>query len=154
MSIEVRFAFKSKPLSEATDRTSITHRLEQKGVSQMEKSTSTVKQDTLLAAAILAAFRRQGEAEIEDISRLLYTLRSSGIDIGQIDLRRIPGGFYSEDLEILISHYLDSGFADQKSPLKLKSEGLKLLEEIVEEERKGNPDALKQIEKVLGAAAA
>jgi hypothetical protein len=121
----------------------------------MEKGTSTSKvtQDAVLAAAILAAFKRRDEAEIEDISRLIYTLRNSGEDIGAIDLRRIPGGFYSEDLEILISHYLDSGFAEQKSPLKLKSEGLKLLEEIVEDERRDNPEGVKRIEKALSVEA-
>jgi hypothetical protein len=120
----------------------------------MDKATSTVKQDTLLAYAILSAVQPQSETptlpEIEDISGVLYSLRSSGIDIGDIDLRRIPGGFYSEDLEILIGHYVDSNFAEQRSPVKLRPEGLKLLQEIVEEERKENPEGLKQIEKVLG----
>jgi hypothetical protein len=118
----------------------------------MEKQMMTIKQDAILASAILETFRRQKEAEIEDISRLLYVLRSSHIDIGEIDLRRIPGGFYSEDLEILISHSLDSGFVDQKSPLRLNTEGIKFLEEIVEEERKNNAEGLKRVEQILGAA--
>ncbi|MGC2465157.1 MAG: hypothetical protein WA517_08170 [Candidatus Acidiferrum sp.] len=116
----------------------------------MVRGTSAVKQDAVLAVAILAAFRGQNEAEIEEISRKLYTLRNSGVDIGAIDLRRVPGGFYSEDLEILIGHYLDSDFAEQRNPVKLKPQGFRLLHEIVEEERKENPDGLKQIEKVLG----
>jgi hypothetical protein len=119
----------------------------------MEKSTSVVKHDALLAAAILAAFRGQKEAEIEEISQKLYTLRDSGVDLGGIDLRRVPGGFYSEDLEILIGHYLDSNFAEQRNPVILKPQGFKLLHEIVEEERKQNPDGLKQIENVLGEVA-
>ena len=116
----------------------------------MERGTSAVKQDALLAMAILASFRDQNEAEIEEISQKLYTLRNSGVDIGGIDLRRVPGGFYSEDLEILIGHYLDSNFAEQRNPVILKPQGFKLLHEIVEEERKENPEGLKQIEKVLG----
>jgi hypothetical protein len=119
----------------------------------MEKNTSMVKQDALLAATILFAFRRQSEAEIEDISRLLYQLRNSEIDIGEIDLRRIPGGFYSEYVEILFSHYLDSGFVDQKSPLKLKPQGLELLKEVVDEERKQNPEGLKRVEEILETTA-
>lgn len=119
----------------------------------MQRSTSVVKHDALLAVAILAAFRGQSEAEIEEISQKLYTLRSSGVDIGGIDLRRVPGGFYSEDLEILIGHYLDSDFAEQRNPVKLKAQGFKLLHEIVEEERKENPAGLKQIEEVLGGVA-
>ncbi len=119
----------------------------------MDRSTSAVKQDALLAAAILAAFRGRSEAEIEEMSRNLYSLRSSGVDTGRIDLRRVPGGFYSEDLEILIGHYLDSNFAEQRNPVKLKPEGFKLLHEIVEEERKQNTEGVKQIEKVLGAVA-
>lgn len=119
----------------------------------MEKSNLSIKQDALLATTILFAFRHQSEAEIEDISRLLYKLRSSHIDIGEIDLRRIPGGFYSEYVEILVSHYLDSGFVDQKSPLKLKPKGVELLEEIVAEERRDNPEGLKQVEQALETAA-
>jgi hypothetical protein len=119
----------------------------------MEKGTAPVKQDALLATTILFAFRRQSEAEIEDISRLLYKLRNSHIDIGEIDLRRIPGGFYSEYVEILLSHYLDSGFVDQKSPLKLKQKGLELLQEIVDEERRDNPEGLKQVEQALETSA-
>jgi hypothetical protein len=119
----------------------------------MEKQIMTIKQDAILASAILETFRRQEEAEVEDISRFLYALRSSQIDIGAIDLRRIPGGFYSEDLEILISHHLDSGFASQKSPLKLTPEGVKFLEEIVEEERNNNPEGLKRVKEILEAAA-
>src|SRR5271170_7493977 len=101
----------------------------------MNRSTSRVKQDTLLAWAVLAAFRGRTEAEVEEMSRNLYTLRNSGVDTGRIDLRRVPGGFYSEDLEILIGHYLDSDFAEQRNPVRLKPEGFKLLREIIEEER-------------------
>lgn len=119
----------------------------------MERGTSAVKQDTLLAMAILAAFRQQNEAEIEQISQNLYTLRNCGVDIGAIDLRRVPGGFYSEDLEILIGHYLDSNFAEQRNPVILKPQGFELLHQIVEEERKENPEGLEQIEKVLGKVA-
>ncbi len=117
----------------------------------MDKVISNVKQDALLASAILETFRRQNEAEIEDISRFLYALRNAKIDIGEIDLRRIPGGFYSEDLEILMSHYLDAGFVGQQSPLKLNPEGIKFLNEIVEEERNNNREGMERVQQILKA---
>ena len=119
----------------------------------MEKQTGSVKQDALLAATILETSRRRNEFDIEDISHLLHALRISSIDIGQIDLRRVPGGFYSEDLEILMSHYLESGIVGQRNPLRLNPEGVKFLTEIVEEERNNNQEAIKVVEEVLKSAA-
>ncbi len=65
----------------------------------MEKTgTTTIRQDVLLTAAIMAASLKHASS-IEDISSLLIQLKKSGIDLGEIALRRVPSGFYSEDVE-------------------------------------------------------
>ena len=118
----------------------------------MEKETTTIRQEALLAAALLAALAERGSKglpKIEDVSALLFKLRNAGIDIGEVALRRVPGGFYSEDIEALIGHYLAAGYAEQMSPVKLTDKGHRVLEEIIELERKEKPEVLKRIESVL-----
>jgi hypothetical protein len=122
----------------------------------MQSEGARIRREVLLAAAVLAAHRQSKERQpprIEDISKLLFELRQSGISLGEISLKRIPGGFYSEDVEILIGHYLDAKFATKRSPVQLSEQGRQLLDTIIQEERKENPDGLKQVEKVLGALA-
>jgi len=122
----------------------------------MHSERATVKREVLLAAAVLAAHQKSEERQpprIEDISKLLFDMRQSGISLGEISLKRIPGGFYSEDVEILIGHYLDAKFATKRSPVQLSPQGRELLHTIIREERKENPNGLKQVERVLGALA-
>ncbi len=69
-------------------------------------------------------------------------------------MRRVPGGFYSEDIETLVGHYLAAGYATQLSPVKLTDRGWQLLAETIAEERKENPSALERIEAILGKLAA
>ncbi len=122
----------------------------------MQSEGARIRREVLLAAAVLAAHRQSKERQpprIEDISKLLFELRQSGISLGEISLKRIPGGFYSEDVEILIGHYLDAKFATKRSPVQLSEQGRQLLNTIIQEERKENPNGLKQVERVLGALA-
>src|SRR6266704_5879801 len=98
-----------------------------KEISTMEKTgTTTIRQDVLLTAAIMAASLKHASS-IEDISSLLIQLKKSGIDLGEIALRRVPGGFYSEDVETLLGHYLAAGYALQFSPVTLTDKGKELL---------------------------
>jgi hypothetical protein len=125
----------------------------------MTKETRGTRQEVLLAAAVMSALvqrqqSHEGLPKIEDISSLLFKLRSAGVDLGEISLRRIPGGFYSEDIEALIGHYLAAGYADQRSPVKLTEKGRRALTEIISAEREENPSAVEQLEAVLGKLAA
>ncbi len=120
----------------------------------MEKTgTTTIRQDVLLAAAIMAA-SSQRASTIEDISSLLLKLKQRGVDLGEIALRRVPGGFYSEDVETLLGHYLAAGYATQLSPVTLTDEGKQVLSEIISDERNENLRAIEQIEAVLGKLSA
>src|SRR5260370_12569341 len=101
----------------------------------MEKETTTIRQEALLAAALLAAIAKrgsQGLTKIEDVSALLFKLRNAGIDIGEVALRRVPGGFYSEDIEALIGHYIACGYAEHITPLTLTDKEHRLSEHITD----------------------
>jgi hypothetical protein len=120
----------------------------------MQIGESTIPREFLLAAAVKAAYRQsdkeQKPTRIEDISRNLFSLSQSGISLGEISLKRIPGGFYSEDVEILVGHFLDANFAVRRSPVQLTKEGEKVLDTIIHQEKKKNPAGVRKIEAVLG----
>lgn len=120
-------------------------------------ATTTIRHDVLLAAAMMAAASKQ-ESEhfpsIEEISSLLFELKNHGIDLGEIALRRVPGGFYSEDIETLVGQYLAAGYATHLSPVTLTSKGKQLLSDIISKERRENQSAVEKIEAVLGNLAA
>ncbi len=125
----------------------------------MENQKMTIiPHELLLAAAIQTASPKQPNSEdlpsIERISSLLFELKKSGVALGEIALRRVPEGFYSEDIETFIGHYLAAGYATQLSPVKLTDRGRQALAEIISEERKENPDAVEKIEAVLGKLSA
>src|SRR5712692_608350 len=105
----------------------------------MEKQGVTnIRHEALLAAVIMAALSKQSSErlpDIEYISSLLFQLKNKGIDLGEIALRRVPGGFYSEDVETFIGHYLAAGYATQLSPLNLTDRGKEVLAETIAEER-------------------
>jgi hypothetical protein len=133
-----------------------TLRLIPEGDFSMEKmNTTTIRHDVLLAAVMLAAFPGEDEhlPSIEEISSRLFQLKKHGIDLGEIALRRVPGGFYSEDIETLVGHYLAAGYAKQMSPVTLTDQGKQVLSEIISEERNENRSAIEQIEAVLGKLA-
>jgi hypothetical protein len=116
----------------------------------MEKTgTTAIRQDVLLAAAIVAASSKPSWG-IEDVSSLLFRLKEQGIELGEIALRRVPGGFYSEDVETLLGHYLAAGYAMQLSPVTLTPQGKDVLLGIISEERIDNQIAIDRIEEVLG----
>lgn len=119
----------------------------------MENETgTTIRRDVLLAEVVNTALSKHGSDEvpsIERISSLLFGLKKAGVDLGEIALRRIPGGFYSEDVETFIGHYLAAGYATQLSPLNLTDRGKEVLAETIADERKENPDLLQRIEGIL-----
>jgi hypothetical protein len=116
-----------------------------------------IKQEVLLAAAVLAAYKKAKEsqkpAKIEDIARSLFDLKQAGINLGELSLKRIPGGFYSEDVEMLIGHYLDAKFATKRSPVQLSEAGWSLLSSIIADQKRQNPNSLERVEQILGALA-
>jgi hypothetical protein len=123
----------------------------------MQTGENVIRREVLLAAAVKAAHRESAQREkplrIEEISKKLFNLSEKGINLGEISLKRIPGGFYSEDIEILIGHFLDAKFATRRSPVQLTPEGEKVLDSIIHQQKKENREALRKIEAVLGRLA-
>jgi len=106
-----------------------------------------------VAMAILAAVEgeyRLEHPEIEDISKFLFHLYQAKIDIGDVALRSVPAGFYSEDVEILIGHFLGSGRAQKMSPVRFGPDGVSLLHEILDDEKVTNPEGVQQAARIVG----
>ncbi len=126
----------------------------EKGETKMRTAEISLSPRASVAMAVLAALEREKQSarpqEIEDISRFLFDLYQAGIDIGDVALRRVPAGFYSKDVEILIGHYLSSGYAQKMSPVCFTEEGQKLLRETIEEEKASNSEAIRRAAQVLG----
>lgn len=114
----------------------------------------SIPPELMLAAAIVSTSPQDDAWEhlpsIEDISLVLFRLKNSGIPLGDIALRRVPEGFYSEDIEAFIGDYLAAGYATQRSPVKLTERGRQALAEIISEERRENTSAVEKLEAVLG----
>ncbi len=122
----------------------------------MQNAAEGVSQQALVAMATIAAVedprRKAAPPTIEDISALLFKLHQQGVDLGDVSLRRVPGGYYSEDVETLIGRYLAYGYAQERSPVRLEEKGRTLLHEIVEEEKKSNLTAVEHIAAILGVS--
>jgi hypothetical protein len=104
-----------------------------------------------MACAILAASRANQPVLIENVSCLFARLRQENIqEVGRVALRRVPHGLYSEDVEAFFGRLLAGGFAKADSPLVINEEGIRLCEELIEEEHESHPEALEKVALVLG----
>jgi hypothetical protein len=100
--------------------------------------TISVSPQAIMAAAVLDANRRGVLLEVEQISKLFLDLEKSGIGVGQIALRKVPGGVYSEDAEAFVGRFLAAGYAQARSPIKFKEKGIEVCKSIVEKEYERN----------------
>ncbi len=76
----------------------------------MDQTMNAMRQEALIAVALLAALSseasssRRPSIEIEDVSGLLFRLKQAGMPLGELALRRVPEGYYSEDVELMLGH--------------------------------------------------
>lgn len=116
----------------------------------MNRSVDSMPQESLIAVALFAALRPRGSIssqpriEIEDVSKLLFKMKTAGVPLGDLALRRVPEGYYSEDVEMMLGHYLAADFATKQSPITITDAGMRALQLIIEEEKKINPTLLKE----------
>jgi hypothetical protein len=108
--------------------------------------------ETVMASAIIISARQTHEPIlIEGISGLFAKLRAEKVEeVGQVALRRVPHGLYSEDVEAFFGRLLAGGFAEARSPLRVNDHGLRLCQELIDEEGQSHPAALAKVAKVLG----
>jgi hypothetical protein len=108
------------------------------------QSTSYSKVDPSAAIALVLAksIRRKSDQwpYVKDISEIFFRLREAGFRFRGMGLRRIPDGFYSEDVETFVGQLLSMGYATQRSPINLEEDGLKLCEELWAREKEGERD--------------
>ncbi len=106
-----------------------------------------------LALAILKAWeksRASGGPYNKDIAAVLFTMGDQlGFNTMNVALRPIANGFYSEDVETMIGHFLSSGCAQQESPIWLAEDGIGILWEILQDEYTDDPSTIEQALKAL-----
>jgi hypothetical protein len=90
-----------------------------------------------------------GGPYIRDVSGVLYELKQVGFRLKNLGLRAIPGGYYSEDVEMFLGHLLSMGYATQRSPIKLTAEGELFCREILDEEANANRTELADLERAV-----
>jgi len=103
-------------------------------------------------AAVLLRTAKPGEHTgpyIREVSGVLYELRQRGLRLRNLGFRAIPGGYYSEDVEMFLGHLLSLGYATQRSPIKLTPEGQQFCMEILDEEANANGRELANLEKAV-----
>ena len=107
-------------------------------------------ESTIAIAAVLgktAGAASTNRPFVRDVSNVFFGLYQRGLRFPDLGLRKIPGGYYSEDVESFVGQLLSLGYATQRSPIKLTPEGEKFCREI--EERAQNRDDLIKLHKEL-----
>jgi hypothetical protein len=111
---------------------------------------SSVSPQAIMAEAVLDATRKGRKLDVEGISKLFLDLKKKGITLGEIALRKVPGGVYSEDAEAFVGRFLAAGYAEARSPIKFSDRGLEVCREIVQKELEGNLENLRAAFSALG----
>jgi hypothetical protein len=116
---------------------------------------SSISPQVIMANAVLDATKRGSQLDVEGMSNLFLVLKKKGIALGDIALRKVPGGVYSEDAEAFVGRFLAAGYAEARSPIKFSERGLEICREIVRKEivqkdLEGNLDSLRAAFSALG----
>ncbi len=116
---------------------------------------SSISPQAIMAEAVSDATKNGRTLEVEEMSKLFLDLKKKGIALGEVALRKVPGGVYSEDAEAFVGRFLAAGYAEARSPIKFLDRGLEICREIVrkeiaEKEAEGNLDSLRAAFSALG----
>lgn len=109
---------------------------------------SALAPEAIMALAVLES--KSYKLEIEQIADRFVRLKQKGVPIPAIRLRRIPGGFYSEDIEAFVGRQAAAGNADAKNPVTFYEKGVEACKGILANELKRHPTELKQAAQALG----
>jgi hypothetical protein len=111
---------------------------------------SSVSPQAIMAEAVLDATKKGRTLEVEEMSRLFLDLKKKGVPLGEIALRKVPGGVYSEDAEAFVGRFLAAGYAEARSPIKFSERGLEICRDIVQKEIAENLENLQVAFSALG----
>jgi hypothetical protein len=85
--------------------------------------------------------------DIKQLSQKVIELKEKGIE-PDLAIRKIPGGYYSEDIAQYISLLCSYGYVKSLSPLKLTAIGKKNIRKVIEDAYNREP---KEMQKILSA---
>ena len=92
--------------------------------------------ELIVVIAHFLAARHNLLLTLEDVSGIIVRLQESRpkLRIHEIAMRRVPHGYYSEDVEAFFGRLIGGGYADsEKGGIKLNDKGLKIFQEITGE---------------------
>lgn len=101
-----------------------------------------------MALAVLGS--ETHKLEIEQIADRFVRLKERGVPIPPIRLRRIPGGYYSEDIEAFVGRQAAVGNAHAENPVEFYDGGIEACKRIVAHELKRHPDQIREVAQALG----
>jgi len=103
-----------------------------------ERTMSTAPYSSLDSTTAIAMALQEATAEasedrpyVWDISDTLFALDQVGLRFKDLGFRKIPGGYYSEDVEGFVGRLLSVGYATERSPIRLTESGRAFCERIV-----------------------
>lgn len=113
-----------------------------------------INSQAAIALALLSAWEEKrydktGGPTLDEVSRRILMLLDENIAIHDLGLRKVPGGVYSEDVETFVGHLLAEGLATHRSPIRLTSEGEKLLGTIIRLESNEHSRAIRRAAELL-----
>jgi len=89
------------------------------------------------------ADERRDRPFVRDVSGVFFELKRRGFKFRDLGLRKIPGGYYSEDVEGFVGQLLSMGYATQRSPIKLTKHGNEFCDTIID--RQGNKEEMARL---------
>jgi len=108
----------------------------------------SVSPEAIMAIAVLGSGTHK--LEIEQSARRFVRLKEKGVPIPPIRLRRIPGGYYSEDIEAFVGRQAAIGNADAQNPVEFYESGIEACRRILTNELARHPHEMKEVAQALG----
>lgn len=106
-------------------------------IQRADSAYSGLDSTTAIAMALQVATAEAPEDRpyVWDISETLFTLTGRGFRFKDLGFRKIPAGYYSEDVEGFVGRLLSVGYATERSPIRLTESGRAFCERIIAAEQ-------------------
>lgn len=112
-----------------------------------------MRPESIYAILIKEHFQTKGEdITTLSLSKFIYDLKQKGYQV-YVDLRSIPGGYFSEDISSFIQRFLLFGYANDvcaergASRIIFNETGQRILEELIEEGKQASPESFDRLVK-------
>ncbi|MEW6266457.1 MAG: hypothetical protein AB1641_25575 [Thermodesulfobacteriota bacterium] len=107
-----------------------------------------MKPEIIIAMLLLEKIDKE-DVNVKTLSNSIALLKKRGLDVSNISLRNVPGGYYSDEVESFIGRLLLFNYAQQRSPIKLSSEGKELCNNISEKAKTEHPYEVDKINQLI-----